>query len=72
MLKFFIKIIFLIFLFTVNSYSLIISSVEITGNKRLSKESIILFGNITVDKNYSNEDLNIILKDLYQTDFLKI
>ena len=71
MLKFFIKIIFLIFLFTVNSYSLIVSSVEITGNKRLSKESIILFGNITVDKNYSNEDLNIILKDLYQTDFFK-
>ena len=71
MLNLIVKIFFLILLFTASSYSAIINSIDITGNKRLSRESILMFGNIDINKNYSNEDLNIILKDLYQTDFFK-
>ncbi|MBD1157206.1 outer membrane protein assembly factor BamA [Pelagibacterales bacterium SAG-MED20] len=71
MLKVIVKIFFLILLFTASSYSAIINSIDITGNKRLSRESILMFGKIDINKNYSNEDLNIILKDLYQTDFFK-
>ena len=60
----------LIVLFFVNfSYAATITKVDVKGNQRLSKESIILFGKISLNKNYNEDDLNIILKDLYETDF---
>jgi len=71
MLSFLLKITFFIILFINASYSEIINSIDITGNKRLSNESIILFGKIELNKDYSNEDLNNVLKDLYSTDFFK-
>ena len=69
MFKFLVKITFFIILFINASYSEIVNSIDITGNKRLSNESIILFGKIELNKDYSNEDLNNVLKDLYSTDF---
>ena len=48
-----------------------INSVIVDGNKRLSKESIIVFGNIIINNNYNDENLNIILKDLYSTNFFE-
>ena len=71
MFKFLVKITFFIILFINASYSEIVNSIDITGNKRLSNESIILFGKIELNKDYSNEDLNNVLKDLYSTDFFK-
>ena len=69
MFKFLVKITFFIILSINSSHSEIINSIDISGNKRLSNESIILFGKIKINKNYSNEDLNEVLKDLYSTDF---
>ena len=71
MFKFLVKITFFIILSINSSHSEIINSIDISGNKRLSNESIILFGKIKINKNYSNEDLNEVLKDLYSTDFFK-
>ena len=48
-----------------------INSVIVDGNKRLSKESIIVFGNIIINNDYNDQNLNIILKDLYSTNFFK-
>ena len=48
-----------------------INSVIVDGNKRLSKESIIVFGNIIVNNDYNDQSLNIILKDLYSTNFFQ-
>ena len=72
MFKVLLKINLFLFLLISSSYAEIINSIEITGNKRLSKESIILFGKIVNNTNYSNEDLNIVLKDLYNTNFFKL
>ncbi len=46
-----------------------INKIEINGNSRISKETIKIYGNITSGKNYTESDLNKILKNLYATDF---
>ena len=47
----------------------IIKEVKIYGNKRISKESIIVFGQISLNANYDSEDLNNILKKIYESNF---
>ena len=63
-------LLFLFFLQSV-SYAEIISDIKVTGNKRISKESIAVFGNINLDQNYDSTDLNDILKNLYNTNFFE-
>ena len=46
-----------------------VNKIEINGNSRISKETIKIYGNITSGKNYTESDLNKILKNLYATDF---
>ena len=62
----------LIFLF-ISSLSIAqtIIDVKVDGNKRISKESIIVFGNIKFDKDYNDDDLNTVLKRIYETNFFK-
>ena len=48
-----------------------LNDIQIKGNKRLSKQSIIMFGDIQVGKNYNADDLNKILNDLYETEFFE-
>ena len=61
-----------IFLFTVASvFSEVINDIEVSGNKRISKQTIIVLGNIDLGKNYSDDELNSITKELYNTEFFK-
>jgi outer membrane protein insertion porin family len=46
-----------------------INKIEITGNKRISNEAIIVLGNFSVSKKYDLEDLNNSLKSLYESNF---
>jgi outer membrane protein insertion porin family len=62
-------IIFSLFLFSLSAE--IIQKVETKGNQRISSETIIVYGNINIGKNYSEFELNKILKDLYETDFFE-
>ena len=48
-----------------------INSVKIEGNNKISNETIKIYGNIQLDKNYSDIDLNRILNNLYETDFFE-
>ena len=57
--------------FSVNSLAEIIDDIKITGNKRLSKESIIVFSEIKLGENYDADRLNAVFKNLYNTDFFK-
>ncbi len=70
MKKFFFIIPFII-LFSNNLYSEVINKINIEGNNRISDETIKLFGGIENNKDYSDNDLNNILKELYSTDFFK-
>lgn len=59
---------FFIFFFS-NSYAEVINDIKVKGNKRISLETIIVFGDIAVGKNYENSDLNSLIKKLYNTTF---
>ena len=63
------KIIFILFLFQSVAFSEIINQIEIKGNKRISKDTIILFGDIKLNESYNEFQLNKILKNLYETNF---
>tara|TARA_B100000900_G_scaffold37096_1_gene27788 strand:- start:640 stop:2886 length:2247 start_codon:yes stop_codon:yes gene_type:complete len=49
----------------------ILKQVEIDGNKRISKETIIVLGNINLNSNYETKDINELLKKLYASDFFE-
>ena len=44
----------------------IVKKIEISGNKRVSSETIKAYGDIDINKDYLEEDLNKILTNLYR------
>ncbi len=64
--------IFLILFFTI-SYTIaeIVNKIEIKGNKRIANETIIMFTKVQLGDNLNENSLNIILKNLYGTNFFK-
>ena len=52
------------------SYSEIIKSFKITGNERISNDTIIMFSNVSVGSDINSNDLNIILKNIYESKFI--
>ena len=52
-----------------NSFSEVVKKLEIKGNLRISQETIIVFGDISLGKDYSISDVNSLIKKLYDTSF---
>ena len=48
-----------------------IKKVEVSGNKRVNSETIKIYGEIQINKDYSEQDLNTILNNLYSTNFFE-
>ncbi len=71
MFKNIIRINFILFFISSLSIAQTITDIKVDGNKRLSKESIIVFGDIDFNKNYNDDDLNTVLKNIYETNFFK-
>ncbi len=61
---------FLFFLIT-SSYAVVINDIKINNNKRITKETIITYGEIELNKEYNQKELNNIIKALYDTNFFK-
>ena len=59
------------YLTLVVSYSDIINQIEINGNKRVTKEIILMFSEIEIGQNIKNSDINKITKNLYETKFFE-
>ena len=49
----------------------IVKNIQINGNKRISDETIKIYGEININKNYLEVDINNILKNLYSTNFFE-
>ena len=69
-----IKILLLSFLlnllvFSSFSFSEIIKKIEITGNNRISDETILMFSKVNTEQSVNNNKINQILKDLYNSNF---
>ncbi len=69
MTKILIKIFLVAYFVTCSVYAETINKITISGNKRLSDDSIKVLGNISQKKKFSQSDLNDLLKTLYATDF---
>ena len=65
----FISIIFFIVLFAFKVNSEVINDIKVINNDRVSKETILIFSKIKIGKDYSQNDLNLIIQDLYSTNF---
>ena len=56
-------------LFGTSSFSDVVEKVEVTGNERISSETVMIFGDIIVGKDYEKSDINNLIKKLYETNF---
>ena len=72
-MKNFIKLLVLVFslllFIPTNSFSEVVKKIDISGNERIASETIIIFGDIEIDKNYEASDINLIIKKLFETRF---
>ena len=50
----------------------VVKKIEISGNKRISEETIKVYGDIELNKDYKKIDLNQITNNLFSTEFLKM
>ena len=62
-------LIFILLIFTSVLRAEIINEINIEGNQRISSETIKMFSGVSIKSDLSENDLNKILKQLYQTNF---
>ena len=65
-------LIILYLLFLINPLSAeIIKKIDISGNDRLSDETVKVYGDISINQNVDNFKINEIIKNLYSTNFFE-
>ena len=61
-----------IFFLTINfSFSEKIDSISVSGNERISDETVIMFANVSKGTEIDVNDVNLILKNIYNSNFFK-
>ena len=69
----FIKYLSIIFCFcfflSTNSKAIIIKKIDVQGNSRVSDNTIVMFSDIAVNDNVEINDINVILKKIYESNF---
>jgi len=71
MINFFFKSLLIVFFFPSFLFAQIIDSIVISGNKRISDNTIKVYSKLDQYESFNENNLNQILKDLYKTDFFK-
>ncbi len=65
-------IIFLISLFYSSStIAEVVKEINISGNSRVNEETVKIYGDIKINQNYTEQDLNRILNNLFSTNFFE-
>ncbi len=59
------------FLYISPTVAEIVKKIDISGNNRVSDETIKIYGDIKINQNYSDQDLNKILNNLFSTNFFE-
>ena len=70
-LKFFLNLLFFLLVFNLKASSDVIEKFNIEGNQRISDNTIILFSDTNIGQKITNNDLNIILNKLYNTQYFE-
>ena len=63
--------IFLFLFFMLNVSAEIVKKIEVNGNKRVSAETIKIYGKIKLNENYAEKDINEVLQNLNSTNFFQ-
>ena len=63
--------IFLFLSFMLNVSAEIVKKIEVNGNKRVSAETIKIYGKIKLNENYTEKDINEVLQNLNSTNFFQ-
>tara|TARA_B100000035_G_scaffold101755_1_gene86286 strand:+ start:2360 stop:4612 length:2253 start_codon:yes stop_codon:yes gene_type:complete len=71
MLKFLFFLILFKFILVYEVYAKNFKDIVITGNQRLSLETIKVIGDIDLEKDYDDKNLNDLIKNLYNSNFFK-
>ena len=69
MIRILLKSLIVYFFLTTVLFSQIINQIDVVGNKRISKETILVLGDINIGNELTTESLNNSLKKLYDTNF---
>ena len=67
--KIFTLLFFLFYIFEVKAE--VVENIVIEGNKRISDETIKIYGEVELNKNFTESDLNKVLSNLNSTNFFK-
>ena len=70
-LKLYLNVIFFILVFNFHASSEVIEKFNINGNQRISNNTIIVFSEVIIGQEIKNDDLNLILKNLYNTKYFE-
>ena len=65
------KILIILLIFTSSVCAEIVKELKVEGNNRISIETIKVYGEINIGSDYSTQELNRILKNLYSTNFFE-
>ena len=65
------KFLFVFFILILNLHADIINNIKISGNNRISKETILMFSAVKENQNIQTQDLNEIIKKLYDSNFFE-
>jgi outer membrane protein insertion porin family len=65
------KILSISFFLTTTVFSAVVEKFIIDGNKRISDETVIMFSNVSLKDEITNKKINLILKDLYKTNYFE-
>ena len=71
MSKILLKVLVFFSIFIVSGFTETIKKIEISGNKRISNQTILVLGNISLNKDFDSSKLNTSLKNLYDSNFFK-
>ena len=66
-----ILIFFILISFSFKAYGEIVKDIKIEGNSRVNTETVKIFGGVKIGDDLDKNDLNAILKNLYETNFFK-
>ena len=71
-IQYFFIILFFNFFFFLNlAFAKKYSEIKVSGNERLTVETIVMFSGLNLDKELNNQDLNNAIKNLFQTNYFK-
>ena len=68
-MKIIFKSILILLFITISANSEIIKEIKVSGNKRVSSETVKIFSEININKDLSTNQLNDVIKKLYSTNF---